>query len=107
MDHVARLGTGASVSSSPRSLLSGETDICCDSNVDDPRIASSSKDATVRIWNSKTRALEFTLGSHTASVNCVRWGGEGVIYTASSDRTVKLWSGKDVGGADHRMSRHC
>lgn len=61
-----------------------------------PRIASSSKDATVRIWNSKLRKLEFTLGSHTASVNVVRWGGEGVIYTASSDRTVKLWDGKDV-----------
>jgi WD40 repeat protein len=29
-------------------------------------------------------------------VNAVRWGGEGVIYTASSDRTVKLWDGKEV-----------
>jgi WD40 repeat protein len=61
-----------------------------------PRLASSSKDATVRVWNAKSRKLEFTLGSHTASVNVVRWGGEGVIYTASSDRTVKLWDGKDV-----------
>ena len=48
------------------------------------------------MWNAKLRKLEFTLGSHTASVNVVRWGGEGVIYTASSDRTVKLWDGKDV-----------
>lgn len=50
----------------------------------------------MRVWNAKLRKLEFTLGSHTASVNVVRWGGEGVIYTASSDRTVKLWDGKDV-----------
>lgn len=50
----------------------------------------------MRVWNASLRKLEFTLGSHTASVNVVRWGGEGVIYTASSDRTVKLWDGKDV-----------
>lgn len=52
----------------------------------------------MRVWNAKTRKLDFTLGGHTASVNVVRWGGEGVIYTASSDRTVKLWDGKDVSG---------
>lgn len=50
----------------------------------------------MRVWNAKTRKLDFTLGGHTASVNVVRWGGEGVIFTASSDRTVKLWDGKDV-----------
>lgn len=49
----------------------------------------------MRVWNAANRTLAFTLGSHTASVNVVRWGGEGVIYTASSDRTVKLWDGKD------------
>jgi WD40 repeat protein len=62
-----------------------------------PRLASSSKDASVRVWNTKTRVLEFAMGGHTASINVVRWGGEGVIYTASSDRTVKLWDAKDVG----------
>lgn len=69
---------------------------CLRSSGSRPRFASSSKDGTVRVWNAQTGALEFTLGSHTASVNCVRWGGENVIYTASSDRTVKLWDGKDV-----------
>lgn len=61
-----------------------------------PRLATSSKDSTVRIWNTSTRKLEFVLTGHAASVNAVKWGGENVIYTASSDRTVKVWSGVDV-----------
>lgn len=61
-----------------------------------PRIATASKDSTVRIWNTSTRKLEFVLTGHAASVNVVRWGGENVIYTGSSDRTVKVWSGVDV-----------
>lgn len=61
-------------------------------NPTQPRLASSSKDGTVRVWNATLRRCEYVLGGHTASVNCVRWGGEGAIYTASSDRTVKVWS---------------
>ncbi|KDE08903.1 hypothetical protein MVLG_00998 [Microbotryum lychnidis-dioicae p1A1 Lamole] len=74
-------------------------------NVAKPRLASSSKDSTVRVWNVKAQRLDFSLGGHTASVNVVRWGGEGVIYTASSDRTVKLWSGKD-GKLIRTLSEH-
>ncbi|PAV19902.1 WD-repeat protein [Pyrrhoderma noxium] len=65
-------------------------------NAANPRLASSSKDGTVRVWDPATRRLIYTLGGHTASVNCVKWGGAGVggkgaLYTASSDRTVKVW----------------
>ncbi|PVF97926.1 WD-repeat protein [Serendipita vermifera] len=59
-----------------------------------PRLASSSKDCTVRIWSLTNRRTEYTLGGHTASVNIVRWGGAlatGVLYTASSDRTIRIW----------------
>ena len=66
------------------------------SNPSAPRLASSSKDCTVRVWNVSTRRVEYTLGGHTASVNVVRWGGggldgKGVLYTASSDRTIRVW----------------
>ena len=84
-------------------LLCAVTDAAADSvevpdrsNASQPRLASSSKDGTVRVWNAMHRKMDFALGGHTASVNVVRWGGEGVIYTASSDRTVKLWDGKEV-----------
>ncbi|KAG9309920.1 WD40-repeat-containing domain protein [Chiua virens] len=65
-----------------------------------PRLASSSKDGTVRVWSSATRRLEYTLGGHTASVNVVKWGGggiggKGVLYTASSDRTVRVWDAQE------------
>jgi ribosome assembly protein 4 len=66
-----------------------------------PRLASSSKDGTVKVWAIATRRLEYTLGGHTASVNVVRWGGgglngKGVLYTASSDRTVRVWDANEV-----------
>ncbi|KOS15013.1 rsa4-wd-repeat protein involved in ribosome biogenesis [Malassezia pachydermatis] len=60
-----------------------------------PRLASSSKDGTVRVWNVDARQVDFVLGGHTASVNAVRWGGDGAIYTASSDRTIKVWNDQD------------
>lgn len=68
-------------------------------NATSPRLASSSKDGTVRVWNTSTRTLAFTLASHSSSVNVVRWGGEsgagggGVLYTAANDRSVKIWDG--------------
>ncbi|PKI84925.1 ribosome assembly [Malassezia vespertilionis] len=64
-------------------------------NAHAPRLASSSKDGTVRVWNVEKRMVDFVLGGHTASVNAVRWGGEGALYTASSDRTVKVWNADD------------
>lgn len=66
-----------------------------------PRLASSSKDGSVRVWSSATRRLEYALGGHSASVNVVRWGGGGIggngaLYTASSDRTIRIWDPKGV-----------
>ena len=56
-----------------------------------PRLASASKDSTVRIWDVTSRRVEFVLSGHAESVSCVLWGGTGKIYTSSHDKTIKIW----------------
>lgn len=59
------------------------------------RMASSSKDQTVRIWDTNSCVSLKILSCHTASVTKVLWGGEGFIYTASQDRTIKVWEAEN------------
>jgi ribosome assembly protein 4 len=70
-----------------------------------PRLASASKDATIRIWNTTMRKIDSTLSGHKGSVSCVKWGGTGYIYTASQDKTVKIWNSKD-GTLAHTLNAH-
>ncbi|XP_028400379.1 notchless protein homolog 1-like [Dendronephthya gigantea] len=57
--------------------------------------ASSSKDSTIKIWDTTTMRLSMTLSGHTQCVTCIKWGGEGLIYSASQDRTIKVWKAED------------
>lgn len=61
-------------------------------NKDCERLASSSKDRSVKIWNVRTGTCIVTLSGHSDSVEFCRWGGEGLLYSASRDRTVKVWA---------------
>jgi len=56
-----------------------------------PRLASASKDGTCRIWVVNTGRTEHVLSGHKGSVSCVKWGGTGLIYTGSHDKTVRVW----------------
>lgn len=58
-------------------------------------LASSSKDSTIHIWDTTLGQSVMILTGHSQSVTCVRWGGEGLIYTSSHDRTVKVWRDHD------------
>jgi len=65
------------------------------SQVDNERLmASSSKDTTTRIWDTRSSQCIRILSCHTASVTKVLWGGESIVYTASQDRTIKCWDAK-------------
>lgn len=62
------------------------------------RLASASKDKTVKVWNVRTGRVEFSLCGHTDSVEALRWGGVGLLYSASRDRTIKVWGVEDGDG---------
>ena len=53
------------------------------SSFESRRMASSSKDQCVRIWDTMNSTCLKSLTSHTASVTKVIWGGEGLIYSSS------------------------
>lgn len=60
------------------------------------RLASASKDGTVRVWVVNTGRTEHVLSGHKGSVSSVKWGaggadGTGLIYTGSHDKTIKVW----------------
>uniref|UniRef100_A0A915KC87 Uncharacterized protein n=1 Tax=Romanomermis culicivorax TaxID=13658 RepID=A0A915KC87_ROMCU len=64
--------------------------ICC-LNPEAQYLASGSKDNDIKIWNTKLYQVSCTLSGHASAVTCVKWGGEGLIYSASQDRTIKVW----------------
>ncbi|XP_033731537.1 notchless protein homolog 1-like [Pecten maximus] len=56
-------------------------------------LASSSKDGTIKIWDTVLFQCTITLSGHLQSITCVKWGGTDLLYTSSQDRTVKVWRG--------------
>ena len=47
------------------------------------KLASSSKDGDVRIWDVVIGNCLINLAGHQQGVSCIRWGGQGLIYSAS------------------------
>merc|ERR1711963_804091 len=59
------------------------------------KLASASNDGNVIIWDTILGKCLLSLTSHTMSVKCLKWGGTGLIYSASQDRTIKVWRSTD------------
>jgi ribosome assembly protein 4 len=60
---------------------------------DSRRFASASKDATVKLWDFRAAGKKqvMSFGQHSKGVTCVKWGGEGLLYTAGKDREINVW----------------
>ncbi len=60
---------------------------------DSKRIASSSTDNTVQIWNADGSGQPFTYNRHSAKVLSVAWSPDGKrIASGSADKTVQVWN---------------
>lgn len=64
-------------------------------NPDCRRLASAGADGDVRIWDTVLGQCLFVIGGHTGAATAVKWGGNGVIFTSSKDRTCKMWKAAD------------
>lgn len=61
------------------------------SDISCQRVASASKDGTIKIWDTVRHSCLISLSGHTNAVRCIKWGGEGLLYSASADRSIKVW----------------
>ncbi|CCD26604.1 Rsa4p NDAI_0I00350 [Naumovozyma dairenensis CBS 421] len=71
-----------------------------------PRLASASKDGTIKIWDTSRRVCLYTLSGHTNSVSCIKWGGQGILYSGSHDKTVRAWDMNSEGRCINVLKSH-
>lgn len=73
-------------------------------NIGCDRFVTASKDTSLKVWSVRTGLL-FSLSGHTSGVTCVKWGGEGFIYSSSQDRSIIVWDGSN-GSPKHLLKGH-
>ncbi|KAK9812657.1 hypothetical protein WJX72_001417 [[Myrmecia] bisecta] len=59
------------------------------------RLVSGSKDNSIKVWDATTRRCLFSMSNHTMAISCVKWGGDGLIFSSSRDCTINVWDAKD------------
>ena len=59
------------------------------------RFVSGSKDGRLKIWDAVTRRCTVSLSGHQMAVTCLKWGGDGLIYSSSRDCQISIWDSED------------
>ncbi len=52
-----------------------------------------------------TAACLAVISGHSDAVECVKWGGTGLLYSASRDRTIMVWAVDGHGPSQHMIVR--
>ncbi|KII63141.1 Notchless protein [Thelohanellus kitauei] len=69
------------------------------------RFASSSKDGSVIIWNASNGSMIHKMNIHMECVSCVKWSGEGLVYSSSHDLTIAI-SNPEIGNLVQQLKGH-
>ncbi|TNN10042.1 Notchless protein 1 isoform 3 [Schistosoma japonicum] len=59
------------------------------------QLAVAYQDCSIVIWDTFTGQPVHTITGHDKPVVAIRWGGTDLIYSASQDRTIRVWRSKD------------
>lgn len=59
------------------------------------RFVTGSQDKSLRVWDVETRQCCFSMSGHSLAVSCVRWGGDGLLYSASKDTNINVWDSRE------------
>ncbi|KER20983.1 hypothetical protein T265_15197, partial [Opisthorchis viverrini] len=59
------------------------------------KLVVSYQDCSVVVWDTWTGQSLISLHGHEKPVVSVRWGGSDLLYTASQDRTIRVWRPDD------------
>ena len=46
--------------------------------------------------NRLASSSSITMSQHISAVTCIRWGGDGLLYSSSRDKTIKIWDTTQV-----------
>ncbi|MEQ8192056.1 MAG: protein kinase, partial [Candidatus Eremiobacterota bacterium] len=64
---------------------------------DGNRLASGSRDRSIKIWHITSTEAEHTVSGHTGWISDIKWSHDGkIIISGSSDKTVKMWDSEQM-----------